>query len=170
MLKGSKMEKPNNALSENKMGINKIYEFFLDVLSDKYKKKMNKAIMYMYSAVDACQKDNEKYNEALKKSLNLVVHNTKLKKIQDVMDNNKNVFSLHPDLSAFEPATEAEKVQLKLQGRGYKVIEAKVVAAEDIHCHNTFEEPDLVCEKDLAVDGLKFTVPAASVVCVRLSK
>lgn len=59
--------------------------------SDKYKKKMNKAIMYMYSAVDACQKDNEKYNEALKKSLNLVVHNTKLKKIQDVMDNNKNV-------------------------------------------------------------------------------
>ena len=67
-------------------------------------------------------------------------------------------------------ATEAEKVQLKLQGRGYKVIEAKVVAAEDIHCHNTFEEPDLVCEKDLAVDGLKFTVPAASVVCVRLSK
>lgn len=67
-------------------------------------------------------------------------------------------------------ATEAEKVQLRLQGRGYKVIEAKVVAADDIHCHNTFEQPDLVCEKDLQVDGLKFTVPAASVVTVRLSK
>ena len=32
------------------------------------------------------------------------------------------------------------------------------------------EQPDAVCEKDLQVDGLKFTVPAASVVCVRLSK
>jgi len=67
-------------------------------------------------------------------------------------------------------ATEAEMVQLRLQGRGYKVIEAKVVTADDIHCHNTFEQPDAVCEKDLQVDGLKFTVPAASVVCVRLSK
>ena len=60
-------------------------------LNDKYKKKMNKAIMYMYSAVDACQKDNEKYVEALKKSLNLVVKSSKLKKIKNVMDNNKNV-------------------------------------------------------------------------------
>ena len=67
-------------------------------------------------------------------------------------------------------ATEAEKVQLRLQGRGYKVIDAKVVCAEDIRCHNTFDEPNIVCEQDLAVDGLKFTVPAASVVCVRLSK
>ena len=59
--------------------------------NDKYKKKMNKAIMYMYSAVDACQKDNEKYVEALKKSLKLTVTNTKLKKIKDIMENNKNV-------------------------------------------------------------------------------
>ena len=67
-------------------------------------------------------------------------------------------------------ATEAEKVQLKLHGRGYKVLEAKIVSGADIHSHNTFENPDAVCEKDLAVDGLKFTVPAASVVCLRLSK
>ncbi len=60
-------------------------------LTDKYKKKMNKAIMYMYSAVDACQKDNEKYNEALKKSINLVIKNNKIKKIKKVMDNNENV-------------------------------------------------------------------------------
>ena len=39
--------------------------------SDKYKKKMNKAIMYMYSAVDACQKDNEKYAEEF---VNMVVN------------------------------------------------------------------------------------------------
>jgi len=68
--------------------------------SDKYKKKMNKAIMYMYSAVDACQKDNEKYVEALKKSLNLVVKNTKLKKIKEVMDNNKNV-EVREDIDPF---------------------------------------------------------------------
>lgn len=67
-------------------------------------------------------------------------------------------------------ATEDEKVQLRLQGRGYKVVEAKVVSGADIHSHNTFDEPDVVCEKDLHTDGLKFTVPAASVVCVRLSK
>ena len=67
-------------------------------------------------------------------------------------------------------ATEAEKVQLRLQGRGYKVVDAKVVTADDIHSHNTFDKPNAVCERDLAVDGLKFTVPAASVVCVRLRK
>jgi len=66
-------------------------------------------------------------------------------------------------------ATEAEKLQLRLQGRGYKILEAKVVGG-DIHSHNTFDAPETVCEKDLAVDGLKFTVPAASVVMVRLSK
>lgn len=58
-------------------------------LSDKYRKKMNKAMMYMYAAVDACQKDNEKYNEALKKSLNLVIKKNKVKMIKRVMDNNE---------------------------------------------------------------------------------
>lgn len=67
-------------------------------------------------------------------------------------------------------ATEDEKIQLRLQGRGYKVLEAKIVTGEDIHSHNTFDAPDTVCEKDMEVDGLKFTVPAASVVTVRLSK
>ena len=47
------------------------------VLSEKYKKKMNKAMMYFYSAIDACQKDNEKYVEALKKSLNLNIKKSK---------------------------------------------------------------------------------------------
>jgi hypothetical protein len=60
-------------------------------LNDKYRKKMNKAMMYMYAAVDACQKDNEKYNEALKKSLNLVIKKSKIQKIKRVMDNNETV-------------------------------------------------------------------------------
>lgn len=58
-------------------------------LNDKYRKKMNKAMMYMYAAVDACQKDNEKYNEALKKSINLVIKKNKVKMIKRVMDNNE---------------------------------------------------------------------------------
>ena len=71
-------------------------------------------------------------------------------------------------------ATEDEKVQLRLQGRGYKVVEAKVVSGADIHSHNTFDEPDLVCEKDLegvcTEGGIRFTLPAASVAELRLTK
>ena len=81
--------------------------------TEKYKKKMNKAIMYMFSAVDACQKDNEKYNEALKKSLNLVVHNSQLKKIKNIMDNNKNVEvreEIDPLLFSEEKAKELENL------------------------------------------------------------
>ena len=66
--------------------------------------------------------------------------------------------------------TEAEKVQLKLKGRGYKILEAKIVAGPDIHSHNTFDAPDVVAEKELALDGLTIKLPAASVVMVRLSK
>ena len=58
-------------------------------LNDKYRRKMNKAMMYMYAAVDACQKDNEKYVEALKKSINLVIKKSKIKKIKNVVDHNK---------------------------------------------------------------------------------
>ena len=67
-------------------------------------------------------------------------------------------------------ATEAEKVQLKLKGRGYRVIEAKMVAGADIHSHNTFDAPDAVTEKDFALEGMTVKVPAASVVMVRLAK
>ena len=67
-------------------------------------------------------------------------------------------------------ATESEKVSLRLKGRGYKVIDAKIVSGADIHSHNTFDDPEAVVEKDLAVDGLSVKVPAASVVMVRLSK
>ena len=53
-------------------------------LTPKYRKKMNKALMYFYSAVDACQKDNEKYAEAIKKSWNLNIKQTKVKLIKDI--------------------------------------------------------------------------------------
>lgn len=67
-------------------------------------------------------------------------------------------------------ATDSEKVSLRLKGRGYKIIEAKVVSGDDIHSHNTFDAPENVVEQDLATDGLTVKVPAASVVLVRLSK
>ncbi len=67
-------------------------------------------------------------------------------------------------------ATEAEKVQLKMAGRGYKVLEAKIVTGERIQSHNTFDAPEEVAEKDFAVDGMTVKVPAASVVMIRLQK
>ena len=67
-------------------------------------------------------------------------------------------------------ATEAETVQLRPQGRGYRVLEAKILGGEDIHSHNTFEEPETVVQKDLEMDGLKVRLPAASVVMVRIAK
>ena len=66
--------------------------------------------------------------------------------------------------------SDSEKVSIKLQGRGYKILEAKVVSGPSIQSHNTFDAPQQVVEQDLAFDGLKITVPAASVVMVRLSK
>ena len=67
-------------------------------------------------------------------------------------------------------ATEAEKVQLKLQGRGYKVLEAKIVSGADIHSHNTFDDAQAVTEREFSMDGLTVKLPAASVVMVRLQK
>lgn len=67
-------------------------------------------------------------------------------------------------------ATEAEKVQLKLKGRGYKVLEATVVSGANICSHNTFDAPEEVVERPITLDGLTVKLPAASVVMVRLSK
>lgn len=77
-------------------------------LNDKYKRKMNKALMYMYSAVDACQKDNEKYNEALKKSMNLVIKKSKIKKIKNVVDNNIT-FEVKEQLDPYEFGVDKQK-------------------------------------------------------------
>ncbi len=67
-------------------------------------------------------------------------------------------------------ADESESVELQLAEEGYHVVEAKIVVSADIHDHNTFEEPDLVQEKNHAVNGMTVELPAASVVMVRLSK
>ena len=74
------------------------------------------------------------------------------------------------NLSADSP----EELEIQLQEEGYRVLEAKILAGDKVCSYNTFDEPDLVCEKDFAGvstdDGIRLTVPAASVVELRLSK
>jgi len=71
-------------------------------------------------------------------------------------------------------AEESAEVQVLLQDRGYRLLEARILEGDQINSHNTFEEPDRVCEKDFAgvsmESGPRFTIPAASVVALRLCK
>ncbi len=67
-------------------------------------------------------------------------------------------------------ADESESLEIRLAEEGYHVVEAKIVVSGDIHDHNTFDAPELVQEKDWAVNGMTVELPAASVVMVRLSK
>lgn len=69
-------------------------------------------------------------------------------------------------------ADTAEDVEIQFAGRGYKVVEAKIVTGQDIHAHNTFDEPDVVKEEDFGgftvkETGFAVTLPAGSVVELR---
>ena len=68
----------------------------------------------------------------------------------------------------------SEQVEMRLQEQGYKILEARIVSTDEIQGYNTFDDPDRICEKtftDLSYEnGIRFTVPAASVVELRLSK
>ena len=68
-----------------------------------------------------------------------------------------------------------ETVEVQFVEKGYKVVETKIVTEKDVHSHNTFENPDCVVEKDFAgyemsEQGLTVTMPANSVVEIRVSK
>ena len=71
-------------------------------------------------------------------------------------------------------AADSERLEVKLDETGYRVIEAKIITGENIQCHNTFENPTAVAERSFEdfeeENGLFFTLPAASVVELRLSK
>lgn len=94
-------------------------------LTPKYKKKMNKALMYFYSAVDACQKDNEKYAEAIKKSWNLNIKQTKVKLIKNTIENSDqelvqeiidhNLFTEQHQKQLDKLNAEKEKLKLQLK-------------------------------------------------------
>ena len=54
----------------------------------------------------------------------------------------------------------------------FEVVEARIVNSSDLHDHNTFDAPEVVVEKEFngysTNGGLKLTIPAASVVEIRL--
>lgn len=69
----------------------------------------------------------------------------------------------------------SEEVETKFAEKGYQVTEAKIVTDADMHAHNTFDEPEKVTEKEFAdyrltEEGVTFTLPANSVVELRLKK
>ena len=56
-----------------------------------------------------------------------------------------------------------------------EVLEAAIVTEKDVHSHNTFENPEVVVEKafdgyQVTENGLTVTMPANSVVAIRVSK
>ncbi len=68
-----------------------------------------------------------------------------------------------------------EDVDIKFADKGYKIIEAKVVTNDDMHAHNTFDEPERVVESDFVAymigeEGISAKLPANSVVALRVQK
>ena len=71
--------------------------------------------------------------------------------------------------------TDSEELDICLVEKGYRVCEARVVTHEDVHSHNTFEQPDVVVEDDFAEyqetdNGIHATLPRNSVVMLRIQK
>jgi len=115
------------------------------VLSDKYKKKMNKALMYFYSAVDACQKDNEKYSEALKKSLNLNIKQSKIKMIKDTIDRSQvEVVVEEIDKTIF---TAAKQKELDLLYKEKEKLELQLAEMKQRHKEKEKENREMESNK-----------------------
>ena len=85
-------------------------------LTTKYKKKMSKALMYFYSAVDSCQKDNEKYAAAIKKSWNLNIKQRKVKLIKDTIDRSElQIVKEEVDPTIFSDEKEKQLQKLMIE-------------------------------------------------------
>lgn len=68
-----------------------------------------------------------------------------------------------------------ETVEVLLQDKGYKLVEARIVTGDDFGAYNTFDASENVVEKDfdgvtITESGASINVPKFSVVEVRLSK
>ena len=115
------------------------------VLSDKYKKKMNKAFMYLHGAIDAAQKDNEKYVEALNKSLNLNIKQGKVKLIKDTIDRSQvEVVKEEIDKTIFKP--EQQKVLDKLYAEKAK-LETQLSEMKERHREKERENREMEANK-----------------------
>ena len=71
-------------------------------------------------------------------------------------------------------AAENIEIQLTNEGDKYSVTEARYITGA-MDAHNTFEAPEVVDEKDFTAyektaAGVKVTLPACSVVTLRLAK
>ncbi len=71
--------------------------------------------------------------------------------------------------------SDSETVDVQLAESGYTVKEARIVAGDDMHNHNTFEEPEKVVEADftdyrMTDNGLTLNLPVNSMVEIRLAK
>jgi len=69
--------------------------------------------------------------------------------------------------------TDSKDIEvLFAEKKNFEVVEASIVSGSDPHDYNTFEDPDKVVEKKFedytTENGLKMTIPAASVVEIRL--
>ena len=72
-------------------------------------------------------------------------------------------------------ATDSEEVEMNFVDAGYKVIESRIVTADDMQAYNTFEEMERVVEKDFTdysvkESAIQFNIPKTSVVMMRLKK
>ena len=72
-------------------------------------------------------------------------------------------------------ATDSEEVEMSFVDAGYKVIESRIVTADDMQAYNTFEEMERVVEKDFTdysvkESAIQFNIPKTSVVMMRLKK
>lgn len=68
-----------------------------------------------------------------------------------------------------------EDVTVQFVGKGYQVIEARIVTHTDMHAHNTFEATEEVVEKEFTDytvkdDAISVKMPTSSVVVIRVSK
>ena len=95
------------------------------------------------------------------------------KVIESVSEDADGVITITLTNNSLESDEDIE-IQLTNEGGSYNVTEARYIAGA-MNAYNTFEAPEVVDEKDFTAyekttDGIKVTLPACSVVTVRLSK
>ena len=69
-------------------------------------------------------------------------------------------------------ASEQRQAEIRIRGASVHGAKGRLLAAQDIHAHNTFEHPDAVASRDVSVEtaasGLTHEFPAASVTLLEL--
>ena len=95
------------------------------------------------------------------------------KVIESVSEDADGVITVTLTNNSLEASEEIE-ISLTADSASYNVKEARFIAGA-MNAHNTFEQPEVVEEKDFDAfeknaDGIKVTIPACSVVTLRLAK